>query len=360
LLFPGKMNHQHYNVLGLMSGTSLDGLDIACCEFSKESGYWKFTIPCAETIPYDEVSKMRLTALETDTAIGLVEGHIEYGHYLGRTVNDFIRRHNLTPGFISSHGHTVFHRPGNGITFQAGCGAAIAAETGLPVVCDFRSSDVALGGQGAPLVPIGDALLFGEYDYCLNIGGFSNISQESGGRRIAWDICPSNIVLNQLARRTGMDFDPGGTIAASGKVVYALLEQLNALPFYATPPPKSLGKEWVNENILPVISRGSWRTEDLLATFCEHIAMMIARNTGTDKGHRMLVTGGGAFNDWLISRISNYSAVQVVIPDPLTVNFKEALIFAFLGVLRMRGEVNSLRSVTGARMDSVTGAIYIT
>ncbi|NQV03341.1 MAG: anhydro-N-acetylmuramic acid kinase, partial [Bacteroidia bacterium] len=265
---------------------------------------------------------------------------------------------------------------------QIGKGAAIAAETGLPVVCDFRSTDVALGGQGAPLVPIGDQLLFTDYHYCLNLGGFANISFVQEGKRIAYDICPANMVLNTLANQAGQAFDDNGNMARSGKILPGLLESLNHLSYYHQPAPKSLGKEWVESTINPLLDpliqhpatlslrgaeaarepkqerRGN-KIQDLLHTFCEHIAIQAGNNTGINRVDKLLITGGGAMNSYLVERIRHYAAPQIILPDLQTIHFKEALIFAFLGLLRWRNEINILSSVTGAKRDSVGGAIYL-
>ena len=347
-----------YSVIGLMSGTSLDGLDIAFCEFSREEKHWTYKIHCAETIPYDNHWQDLLSTIESGSALDFVTADVEYGQLLGRLTREFINKYNLHPDFIASHGHTIFHQPEKKITSQIGCGPAIAAETGLPVVCDFRSLDVALGGQGAPLVPIGDELLFNGFDFCLNIGGFANISYQTANKRIAYDVCPANIVMNQLALQAGFGYDPDGVLAASGMVNQQLLGTLNALPYYKIAFPKSLGKEWVVQHIFPMLKNSGQSTNDLLATFCEHIAMQVAAATEAKKGTKLLITGGGAFNEFLIGRIRNYAIPEIIIPDVYTINFKEALIFAFLGVLRQRNEINCLRSVTGAAKDSCGGAIY--
>ncbi len=348
----------NYKVIGLMSGTSLDGLDIACCEFSLDDGRWNYKIHCAETVPYSDDWKKRLSTLETGSALEYVTTDIEYGHLLGELARDFITRHNLEVAFIASHGHTIFHQPGKRITSQIGRGSAISAEAGLPVVCDFRSLDVALGGQGAPLVPIGDALLFSEYGYCLNIGGFANISLQRENKRVACDICPANIVMNQLAGLSGYEYDPEGMMAASGTINAELLAKLNGLPYYRLAFPKSLGKEWVIENIHPILNQSGIPVNDQLATFCEHIAMQVGSATTPGEGSKLFITGGGAFNTYLIERIRHYSQAEIILPDANTINYKEALIFAFLGVLRWRNDINCLKSVTGSAKDSSGGAIY--
>jgi anhydro-N-acetylmuramic acid kinase len=348
-----------YKVIGLMSGTSLDGLDIAFCEFETDESRWSYKILLGETIPYNEEWRHRLAIMDKSTALEIITTDIEYGHFSGKLVKAFIDKHKIRPDFIASHGHTIFHQPEKKITWQIGKGSSIAAETGLPVVCDFRSLDVALGGQGAPLVPIGDRLLFGEFDYCLNLGGFANISCEKNGQRIAYDICPANIVLNHLAGKIGKSYDPSGQMAWIGNLSSTLLSNLNQLPYYGQKPPKSLGKEWVLSHILPILDNSSILLNDQLNTFCEHIAIQISRAVGTDRDMKILVTGGGAFNDYLLERINYHLHGPIILPDENTINFKEALIFAFLGVLRWREETNCLRSVTGATKDITGGTIYL-
>ena len=347
-----------YHVIGLMSGTSLDGLDIAYCEFIKKNDRWTYSVRNAETIPYTDSWHERLSILENCSALDFVAADIEYGHLLGRLTREFLEKHHLHPDFIASHGHTIFHQPDKKITWQIGRGSAIAAETGIPVINDFRSQDVALGGQGAPLVPVGDRLLFGEFDFCLNLGGFANISFEIEGMRIAFDICPANIVMNQLALQSGHPYDPDGMLARQGIVDQRLLEILNALPYYFKVPPKSLGREWVVENVFPLCKNSILPINDLLATFCEHIAIQVGTTVGGAQAKKMLITGGGALNGYLVERIRYHAVPQIIIPDVNTINYKEALIFAFLGVLRWRNEVNCLKSVTGATRDSSGGAIY--
>jgi anhydro-N-acetylmuramic acid kinase len=347
-----------HHIIGLMSGTSLDGVDIAHCRFEQRNGKWSYTILHAETIQYPAEWQKRLATVENGTALEFVTTDIAYGHLLGQLTRTFIQKHALTPAFIASHGHTIFHQPDKKITSQIGRGSAIAAEAGFPVVCDFRSLDVALGGQGAPLVPIGDRLLFHKYDYCLNIGGFANISCETAGQRIAFDVSPANILLNKLAQQIGMPFDDHGALAQEGKIIPDLLQQLNNLPFYTQSPPKSLGKEWVIAHIHPMLNNHRGTVTDVMATLCEHIAMQIAAVTGTDRDKKLLITGGGAFNTHLVRRITALAAPEVIIPDDNTINYKEALIFAFLGLLRWLGTENCLKSVTGATSDNVGGAIY--
>ncbi|MFW6290258.1 MAG: anhydro-N-acetylmuramic acid kinase [Mariniphaga sp.] len=345
-----------YLVVGTMSGTSLDGLDLAAVEFSYAENRWTFSIAAAETSGYTADWEEKLKSSPALSGEQLMELHNEYGSYTGRQINRFMQDHQFVPALIASHGHTVFHQPAKGFTFQLGNGACIAAETGIATAADFRSGDVALGGQGAPLVPVGDRLLFPEYGSCLNLGGFANISYEKNGQRVAFDICPANFILNDLAQQSGRPFDAGGELGRLGTVNAELLEKLNQLDFYRQPPPKSLGREWMNETFLPLTTASGISLNDKLSTAYEHIALQIA-NASPAKG-KMLVTGGGAFNSFLLERIRHYLPYEVVIPNDETVKFKEALVFAFLGLLRFLNEINCYASVTGARKDSSTGVLY--
>ena len=347
-----------HKVIGLMSGTSLDGLDLAFCTFSIEAEQYKFKIDACETVPYDAAWKSRLADLPLKDALTFVKTHTDYGHYVGQLVKSFVKRHDLQPDFVASHGHTIFHQPDKGLTSQIGDGAAIAAECGLPVVCDFRTSDVAYGGQGAPLVPVGDRLLFSEFDCCLNLGGFGNISYELDTLRIAFDTCPVNIVLNYLAGKAGLPYDEDGKLASNGNVIPSLLERLNSLQYYHHQPPKSLGREWVENEFLPMISTGNFSLPDLLATVTEHIAFQIAACV-PDSAVNMVVTGGGAFNKYLISKLKSHTKVELMIPPADIINYKEALIFALLGLLRMNRIPNCLPSVTGARNAATGGTVYM-
>lgn len=356
-----------YTILGAMSGTSLDGLDLACCYFKLQEGKWEYRILAAETIPYDLQWQQKLAGLMQADALSFIKTDRALGKWMGEQARLFMDRHQLQPQALASHGHTVFHKPSEGYTVQIGHGFSMMVACGIPVINDFRSLDVALGGHGAPLVPIGDALLFSEYRYCLNIGGIANISAKETNGSIAYDICPANGVLNHLAQKLGKPYDEGGQMAASGALQSGLLQQLNSLPFYRQQPPKSLGFEWVQEQVLPLIEASHAPVQDLLATFCEHIAMQLAeavaalQKGGGKEPQRLLVTGGGAFNLHLLSRMQQHLQplqVELVVPDAQTVAFKEALIFALLGALRLQGDANCLRSVTGAAANNCGGVIY--
>lgn len=348
-----------YRIIGLMSGTSLDGLDIAYCIFEKTEKKWKYKIHSSETIKYTKEWSTKLSTIHNSSAYEFALANTEYGYFLGEKVNRFITQNKISSvDFIASHGHTIFHQPERNFTFQLGSGAAIAGRTGITTVCDFRSVDVALNGQGAPLVPVGDALLFSEFDYCLNLGGIGNISFDEKKKRKAFDICPVNLALNKLSQELGKKYDNKGEFARSGKLNSKLLEKLNRLDYYKAKGAKSLGREWVEEVFLPVINSFDVSVHDKLKTVCEHIAFQIAVYANRKKS-KMLVTGGGAYNGYLIERIRFHSKSSVVIPDKQTIEFKEALIFAFLGLLRFEQKNNSLASVTGASTDNIGGAVYL-
>lgn len=351
-----------YYVVGAMSGTSLDGLDIAFCEFSvKDNELRAFSILDAHTFSYSEEEKNMLSLMKA-SAQELAQADFAFGRKIGISVKAFLEERGLQADMVASHGHTIFHQPALGFTTQIGNGAAISAMIGLPVVSDFRSMDVALEGQGAPLVPIGDLLLFQEYHYCLNLGGIANISVKKEGSIFAYDICPANMPLNLLVNQIGLEFDRNGDIARSGKVHNELLAKLDSLTFYQQPFPKSLGKEWVDTEFLPLIESFDIPLKDKLATVCEHISIQIANEIAQSPSHnaKLLVTGGGAFNSHLVTLIQDKlrSKCEVVVPDKQLVNFKEALIFAFLGLLRVQNKPNALKSVTGAQADNIGGALY--
>lgn len=340
-----------------MSGTSMDGLDMAYCELTLHKGAWTFRIGPAATVPFNAAVHKRLAGADKSSALDLSLTHTWFGAWMGKAVRSFINTHSLQPDLISSHGHTVFHQPKKGLTLQIGCGAALAAIGGVDTVCDFRTQDVALGGQGAPLVPIGDEQLFPEYDYCLNLGGFANVSFHKKGKRLAFDICPANIVLNHLSQTLDLPYDDEGRIARDGKLIGPLLDKLNNASYYASKGPKSLGKEWVLEEVIPLLDKFKAPAADKLRTCTEHIAYQISRQIESKKA-KVLVTGGGAYNVFLLERLRFFSGISLKLPDDNTIRFREALIFAFLGVLRQRNEVNCLKSVTGATRDSVGGCIY--
>lgn len=352
------MNKNNYNVIGVMSGTSLDGIDLAYLNFEKNDR-WSYKILSSETISYSEDWQKDLSEALFYNDLRLQEFNEKYTTYLAEVIFEFIQKHKIKVlDAVCSHGHTIKHEPENKDTLQIGNLPKLAKMLGQTVVCDFRVQDVQLGGQGAPLVPIGDELLFSEYDYCLNLGGFANVCTLKNGIRTAFDICAVNTVLNYLAAKLNLTYDDNGEIAASGNVDESLLKKLNSFSFYKENPPKSLGIEWVNKNIIPLFET----IEDVpsaLHSYTIHAAEQIAGELKGNSSSRVLITGGGAFNGFLISEITKRTQVKVEIPTEEVVNFKEALIFGFLGVLKLRGENNVLSSVTGASKDHSSGVIFI-
>ena len=349
-----------YKVIGLMSGTSLDGLDLAYVEFAEEEGQWSFELKHSTTLHYNDEWFVDLGNAQRLPKGELEKLHIDYGLYLGRACVSFIEEHKINPDLIASHGHTIFHQPDKKYTYQLGDGRALASVCGIQTVNDFRSLDVSLGGQGAPLVPVGDRYLFSQYHVCLNLGGFANVSYDSNGSRIAFDVAPVNIVLNVMANALGKEYDDNGEFAATGKVDESLFDALNALPYYEDQAPKSLSREWLDEFFMPLVRDSKVSDKDKLCTLCKHIAVQVRRSTldlGVLPGSQMLITGGGALNGYLVECIKQEAQLEIVVPDRAIIEYKEALIFAFLGVLRMRGAINCLSSVTGAERDSSCGVI---
>lgn len=350
------MKKNEYHVVGVMSGTSLDGIDLVEVKFILDDT-WQFEIICAETVAYPNIWHEKLKGLVTCSLEELKSIDADYTGFLAEVIKTFITKNKIrTIDAVCSHGHTALHRPENKLTYQIGNLPIISELLNETVVCDFRVADVELGGQGAPLVPIGDKLLFSEYDFCLNLGGFANISTEINNERIAYDICPVNIVLNKYAQNLGLNYDDGGNIAASGMYLSHLGDSLNKLEFYKEAPPKSLGLEWVNTNVFPLIEASKGSDKDVLRTYSDHIAEQISNVIKPNA--KILVTGGGAYNDYIISKIKKASKAEIIIPNPNLVEFKEALIFGLLGVLKLRDEVNCLQSVTGASKNHSSGIIY--
>ena len=326
-----------WKAIGIMSGTSLDGLDLVAVHFSRVGQKWAFEMVATETVAYSPTWLKKLGNAHLLNARELTFLDAEFGRFLGHNAKSFMESKHFLPDFIASHGHTIFHQPDNKFTFQIGNGAYISAESGCTVVSDFRTLDVALGGQGAPLVPIGDKLLFEAYDYCLNLGGFSNISFDKNGKRQAYDICPVNIALNDFAGKHGLKFDENGHLGRKGELNNGLLTKLNSLSYYTKTPPKSLGREWYESIFKPVLHKTYDSASNKLRTVYEHIAQQTAIQA---TGGKMLVTGGGAFNTFLIERIKALGDFDLVIPENQIVEYKEALIFAFLGLLRIENKLN--------------------
>jgi len=359
------MKRNTFTIAGLMSGTSLDGLDIAVCQFQFNNGVWNYKTIAADTIEYSESFKQELNLAMKMSGEDLIALDRRFGSFQGNAVSDFLHKNNLTVDLISAHGHTIFHNPAKGYTLQIGSGASLYAAATIPVVTDLRSVDIAFGGQGAPLVPLGDELLFSGYDGCLNLGGIANISFVTQQKNSAYDICAVNIVLNKLVSALGKSYDDGGTLAKSGTLLPDLLERLESLPYYRLPYPKSLGREWVDEIVFPILEEyKSHSIKDLLHTYAVHcakqIAASIAEVPAKQQQRTILITGGGAFNTFLIDtlRLQLHSDIVLTVPDAETVQYKEAIIFGFLGLLRILNRPNAKSTVTGASRDSIGGAIY--
>jgi anhydro-N-acetylmuramic acid kinase len=353
------MLKESYKVIGVMSGTSLDGVDLAHIHFTVVRDKWQYEILESETVSYNDdwLNKLR-TAVDFSKA-ELKQLNQDYTLLLGNIIKNFIQKHAIKNiDAVCSHGHTILHQPQNGFTLQIGNLKEIAQIVGETIVCDFRVQDVKYGGQGAPLVPIGDRILFSDYDYCLNLGGFSNVSFEQDGKRIAFDISPVNTVLNFYANKLGLPYDDKGNIARSGETDMTLLEELDSLSYYQKPYPKSLGFEFVKTIILPLVESYDLSIEDKMHTFIKHIAKQTALALPDRRGN-MLVTGGGAYNTFLLESMQDYlPELELIVPDTKTLEYKEALIFALLGVLKLRKEINVLSSVTGAKKDHSSGVIY--
>lgn len=355
-----------YSAIGMMSGSSLDGLDIVFAQFHEDEGKWSFNIVESETVPFSNALQKRLlnsTQLNVHDYLAL---DADFGKFCGERVNNFLKKNKPVKkaDVIGCHGHTTYHEPAKGITQQIGNGAAIAAITGIPVVTEMRSVDVALGGQGAPVVPIGEKFLFGNHRYYLNIGGIANLSVHDKGKTIAFDVCPANRVLNMLASLAHKKYDKNGQMASSGKRSPSLFSKLNKQKYYSEAYPKSLANSFGTDIIYPIITNSGIKTADALNTYTEHIAWQVMKSVEPfrrKKRDSILVTGGGALNVYLTNRLRNFLDklnIEIIIPDKQTVEFKEALIMAFIAVLRIRNEVNVLSSVTGASRDSVNGALF--
>lgn len=348
-----------FKVIGLMSGSSLDGLDIAYVNFSHDNKKWFFQIIEAGNIPYPSYWRQQLSEAYNKSQEEIKELDKEYGKYIGTLTKKFIEKYELEPKLIASHGHTIFHKPEEGFTLQIGDGQEIANATGIMTINDFRTEDVRKSGQGAPLVPIGDRHLFADYPICLNIGGIANVSYEVENKRIAYDICMANQMLNYLANKLGYEYDNNGNFASQGIVNEHLLNVLNDNSYYYQEPPKSLGREFFENVQRSILDTSSLDIKDIIATATEHIAYQTVQSINKLEKTKILITGGGAKNTFLIKRISSMCKHEIVIPDTMIIDYKEALIFAFLGVLKMEGKTNILSSVTGASSDSSSGNIWL-
>jgi anhydro-N-acetylmuramic acid kinase len=352
-----------------MTGSSLDGVDIAFTKITVADGKYNYEVLISECAPMPPKWKLRIEQLVLQNAVTYLKIAAFFGHFLGDQIAAFIEKHNIKDqlDFIASHGQTVFHQPENLFSSQIGDGAAIARKTGFPVVCDFRSIDVALGGQGAPVAPIADKLFFSDYKLFLNLGGIANIAASINNRFVAFDITAVNLVLDKIARMKGVEYDHDGNMARAGEIDPVLLSEMNTSHYFDKPYPKSLSGGWVSKVMVPTLARHNIPVENKLRTIVEHIALQIKKaaeavemkeNIKFSKADKMLATGGGAFNKFLVERIEALAPMALHIPDEQTIKFKEAILMALMGVLRVRNENNCIGSVTGAERDSIGGAIY--
>lgn len=351
------MRDGQWNVIGTMSGTSLDGLDLCTVQFTRRKGKWTYHILSSETLPYPEDLKLKLStahSLSTE-ALNLLDS--ELSEYIGdKIAAHILTTPDVTVDLVGSHGHTIFHNPAEKFTLQIGNQAVLREKAGIKTICNFRVEDVEMGGQGAPLVPIGDLLLFAEYDICLNLGGFANLSATQHHTRHAWDVCPVNIGINHYVQKLGLEFDRDGIIARNHRPNQETLVALSELSFYNQAPPKSLGREWLEEHVYPLTD--ALTPEVAISTLTHHAAFQLAKTLNSLPGNKVICTGGGAKNTYLIELVSDSANKEIVIPEAEVIDFKEALIFAFLAVLKELGEVNVLSSVTGAPRDHSAGIVY--
>lgn len=358
-------------IIGLMCGTSHDGLDLADVVFHLPVGWsasshdprllasgLRYELAGTQFSPLPESLQKRLRGVMEDSALAYAELDRDVALFFAEQVRTYCRKSGIKPDYLASHGVTVFHDPAKGLTTQIAHGGVLSAATGIACISDFRIQDVARGGQGAPLVPVADAWLFSTYDATLNLGGFANVSLIGSGSVMGYDTSPCNIVLNTVAAQMHLAYDEGGKIAREGNVVSGLLERLNALPYYHAAPPKSLGYEWVREHVLPLVMDQKYRWPDVMATFTEHIAVQCGRAL-TDMEGKVLVTGGGARNTYLVERIQAHVNATVRVGSDELIDFREALAFALLGLLRVLHLPNAYASVTGADTNGCNGALYI-
>lgn len=341
-----------------MCGTSHDGLDMADVSFMHRDGRWTFELHGAQTVPLADSLRQRLDRPFQMTALEFVTLDRDFAVFCADEVMAFMKKNGSLASFIASHGVTMFHDPARGITNQLGSGAILSSRTGLVVVSDFRLQDVSKGGQGAPLVPGADHYLFSDFQYTLNLGGFANLTDLGSGIPRGFDTGPCNLLLNKIIGELGLSFDLNGNHARQGRVVPELLDALNRPDYFSAPPPKSLGLEWLEDHVFPLLRSSQDTVQDKLRTSVEHIAMQIGHYLN-DKNLRCLVTGGGAFNGFLLERLSACCASAIVKPSDELINFKEAIAFAFLGLLRLYEQPNAWASVTGASGNSCTGAVYL-
>lgn len=345
-----------------MSGSSLDGIDMAYCKIQTANPY-TFTIIAAATSPFSHEEFLMLKNCTPDIHYNYHKEDEMFAKVSAQAINNFLQKNNLPkPDAIASHGHTVFHFPALGKTKQIGSGQLIANLTGCKVIYDFRAADVEAGGQGAPLVPLCDAIFFNNYHACLNIGGIANISFDTPTGRIGFDICGANQLLNYIAQTIDLPFDENGELAAAGFVDEQLLSDLDACAYFQLPYPKSLDNHFVRKYFIERIAAANISANDKLATATYHIAKQIAiiinQQNKVHENYRLLVTGGGAFNVYLIQLIEKLTGIKITLPANEIIQFKEALAMCLMGVEKLQNKPNFLPSVTGAKT-AVSGGVVV-
>lgn len=347
-----------YKIIGSMSGTSIDGIDLALIEFSVANDInYKFL--ASKTYKYSEDWVQKLRYNPTISAADLFKLDHEYAIYSAEVINKFIQEFDLNReeiNCVAHHGHTYLHRPDLGYTFQLGCSPILSDLVQLDFITDFRKEDVALGGQGAPLVPIGDLYLFKEYDACINLGGFMNISFQEGNSRTAYDLGSFNYILNHLANKLGLEYDKEGSIARSSKADSSLLEKLTKLDYYQRELPKSIGAEYAEAYIIPLVDQ--FETTVAISTYTKHAALIVAKEVDNHSFKKILLSGGGAHNLYFIDLLQELTTAEIVVSNQELTDFKEALIFALLALLKREEKINVLSSVTGSNTDHSAGILY--
>tara|TARA_B110000438_G_scaffold36042_1_gene35794 strand:+ start:16393 stop:17451 length:1059 start_codon:yes stop_codon:yes gene_type:complete len=350
------MSLKRYMTLGIMSGTSCDGLDMAFCEFWIDKKGWNYKLKKTITIPYSRKWKNKLLNCNKIDSYKLEKLDLDFGNFIAKSITNFINKSKIKPILISSHGHTVFHNPKDKISVQIGNGQLIFSKVKIPVVYNFRQLDILMGGQGAPLVPFGEKFLFTNYDYCINIGGILNITDLIKNKIIAYDVCAANLVLNYLSRKIKLEYDKNGIKASKGKLIEKLFNELNTLKYYKKKNPKSLDVIFVEKKIIPLLLQ--YKVEDMLFTYTEHIAYQL-NNSLKKENAKILLTGGGTFNKYLVKRIKYLDNLNCnfFVPEKKLINFKESLIFGFLGLFKFLNKKNVLKSVTGAKISTSSGIL---
>ena len=358
-------------VVGIMSGSSLDGLDIALCRFEQDelSGKLSFDLLNTAAIPFEETMMKRLGEGASLGVRSLKKLEVDLSRYIAESVNQFLDAGAHTADYISCHGHTILHVPEDGYTVQIGQGAIISELTGLPCICDLRSSDMAVGGQGAPVAPIVEQILFSNFDFYINLGGIANVSYHSNQEVISWDSVPCNQILNHYASQKDLPYDDGGSLAGTGRVDRGLKEAWMSLPYFEKPYPKSMDNTWVRKQFLERSRSFDVTVEDALATMVDVCVSQIRRDikdhvgaTGGQHLRKCLITGGGAHNTFLVSQLSEaltHEEIEVIKPEDDIVDYKEAILMALMGFLRIEGKSNTISSVTGARTNTIGGAVYV-